>query len=106
MYCSSIFPQPYIHTSIDWFTGKFPGKSNISRENLWFPVDFPLRQPIEYHMSPLSNFPRTASPSLRAFLLIIRIIISDLAAIDYLTRVSTLVSEQGLSSSEEILVPQ
>ena len=57
-------------------------------------------------MSPLSNFPRTPSPSLRAFLLIIRIIISDLAAIDYLTRVSTLVSEQGLTSSEEILVPQ
>ena len=49
---------------------------------------------------------QTASPSLKAFRLIISIIISDLAAIDYLMRVSTLVSEQGLTSSEEILVPQ
>ena len=31
---------------------KITGKSHISRENLWFPVDFPLSQPIEmenYH---------------------------------------------------------
>ena len=34
--------------SIDWFKGKITGKSHISRENLWFPVDFPLSQPIEF----------------------------------------------------------
>ena len=34
--------------SIDWFKGKNTGKSHISWENLWFPVDFPLNQPIDY----------------------------------------------------------
>ena len=33
--------------SIDWFKGKITGKSHISWENLWFPVDFPLSQPID-----------------------------------------------------------
>ena len=33
--------------SIDWFKGKNTGKSHISWENRWFPVDFPLSQPIE-----------------------------------------------------------
>ena len=26
--------------SIDWFKGKMTGKSYISWENLWFPIDF------------------------------------------------------------------
>ena len=33
--------------SIDWFQGKNAGKSHISLENPWFPVDFPLNQPID-----------------------------------------------------------
>jgi len=33
---------------MDWFKGKFTGKPHISWENLWFPVDFPLNQSIEY----------------------------------------------------------
>ena len=33
--------------SIDWFKGKITGKSHISWENRWFPVDFPLNQPID-----------------------------------------------------------
>ena len=37
-----------IHESIDWFKGKIPGKSHISWEYLWFPVDFPFSQPIEW----------------------------------------------------------
>jgi hypothetical protein len=32
---------------MDWFKGKFAGKSHISWEHLWFPVDFPLNQSIE-----------------------------------------------------------
>ena len=28
--------------SIDWFKGKITGKSHISLENRWFPVDFPF----------------------------------------------------------------
>ena len=36
------------HGSIGWFKGKITGKSHISWENLWFPVDFPLSQPIEW----------------------------------------------------------
>ena len=35
------------HKSIDWFKGTITGNSHISWENLWFPVDFPLSQPIE-----------------------------------------------------------
>ena len=37
--------------SIDWFKGKITGSSHISWENLWFPIDFPLSQPLEkcYH---------------------------------------------------------
>ena len=33
--------------SSDWSKGKLTGKSHISLENLWFPVDFPLSQRIE-----------------------------------------------------------
>ena len=33
--------------SIDWFNGKITRKPHISWENLWFPVDFPLSQPID-----------------------------------------------------------
>ena len=33
--------------SIGWFNGKITGISHISWENLWFPVDFPLSQPID-----------------------------------------------------------
>ena len=33
--------------SIGWFMGKITGKSHISGENLWFPVDFPLCQHID-----------------------------------------------------------
>ena len=37
--------------SIDWFKGKITGKSHISRENLWFPADLPLSQPIDRGIS-------------------------------------------------------
>ena len=37
----------WILFSIDWFKGQIAGKSDISWENLWFPVDSPLSQPIE-----------------------------------------------------------
>ena len=30
-----------MYDSIDWFKGTITGKSHISWENLWFPVDFP-----------------------------------------------------------------
>ena len=33
--------------SIHWFKGKITGNSHISWENLWFPGDFPLSQPID-----------------------------------------------------------
>jgi hypothetical protein len=34
---------------MDWFKGYFfTGNSHISWENLWFPVDFPLNQSIDY----------------------------------------------------------
>ena len=33
--------------SIEWFKGKTTRKSHISWEDLWFPVDFPLSQPID-----------------------------------------------------------
>ena len=33
--------------SLGWFKGKITGKSHISWENLRFPVDFPLRQPVD-----------------------------------------------------------
>ena len=39
--------SPKSQHSIDWFKGKITGKSHISWEHLWFPVDFPLSQPIE-----------------------------------------------------------
>ena len=32
---------------MDWFKGKFTGKTHIYWENLWFPVDFPLNQSID-----------------------------------------------------------
>jgi hypothetical protein len=35
--------------SMDWFKGKITGKHHISWENLWFPVDFPLNQSIDFH---------------------------------------------------------
>ena len=37
-----------ISDSMDWFKGKFTGKSYIYWENLWFPVDFPLNQSIDW----------------------------------------------------------
>ena len=37
---------PWQH-SIDWFKGNCTGKSHISWENLWFPVNFPINQSIE-----------------------------------------------------------
>jgi hypothetical protein len=37
------------YNSMDWFKGKFTGKPYISRENLWFPVDFPNKT------NPLNN---------------------------------------------------
>ena len=39
--------RPKLHESIDWFKGKITGKSIISWENLRFPADFHLSQPIE-----------------------------------------------------------
>ena len=53
IYCDSCFTFTHFHTwnfhipkssgvTIDWFKGKIAGKSHISRENLWFPVDSPL----------------------------------------------------------------
>ena len=39
-----------VGSSIDWFKGKITGKSHISWENLWFPVDFPLNQPIDINI--------------------------------------------------------
>ena len=33
---------------MDWFKGQFTGKPHISWENLWFPVDFPLNQSIDF----------------------------------------------------------
>ena len=48
---SSSEPAPECHRfsmSIDWFKGKFTGRSHISWENPWFPVDFPFSQPIDY----------------------------------------------------------
>jgi hypothetical protein len=33
---------------MDWFKGKSTGKPHISWENLWFPVNFPLDQSIEW----------------------------------------------------------
>ena len=33
--------------SIDWFNAEITGKSDISWENRWFPVIFPLNQPID-----------------------------------------------------------
>ena len=39
--------------SMDWFEGKITGKSHISWENLWFPVDFPSSQPIDHGISML-----------------------------------------------------
>ena len=38
-------------SSIDWFKGKTTGKSDISWENPWCPVDFPISQPIEKYDS-------------------------------------------------------
>ena len=37
--------------SLDWFKGKITGKSHISLENRWFPVDFPLSQPIDWWLT-------------------------------------------------------
>ena len=46
MSCSSL-PRLIDDDSTDWFKGTINGKSHISWENLWFPVDVPLSQPIE-----------------------------------------------------------
>ena len=46
--CSAENPQKFdlqetmVFTSIGWYKGKSTGKSHISWENLWFPVDFPF----------------------------------------------------------------
>ena len=37
-------------SSVDWFKGKITGTSNISWENLWFPADFPLSQPVDIYV--------------------------------------------------------
>ena len=44
--------------SIDWFKRKNTGKSYITWENRWFPVDFPLSQPIEIASWTLTNIHR------------------------------------------------
>ena len=51
---------------MDWFKGNFTGKPHISWENLWFPVDFPLNQSIDFH-HPLALWvlPSSAKPSHR-----------------------------------------
>ena len=43
---SSLMDVAVNNVSIDWFKGKITSKSQTSWENLWFPVDFPLSQPI------------------------------------------------------------
>ena len=40
-----------ISVSIDWLKGNITGQSHISWENLWFPVDFPLSQPIDQRVT-------------------------------------------------------
>ena len=54
-FTSKMFPVPWVPhlktpsgMSMDWFKGKITGTPHISWENLWFPVDFPLSQSIEY----------------------------------------------------------
>ena len=37
--------------SMDWFKEKNTGKPHIYWENLWFPVDFPLNQSIDWWSS-------------------------------------------------------
>ena len=34
-------------SSIDWFKGQITGQFHMSWENLWFPVEIPLSQPID-----------------------------------------------------------
>ena len=45
-------PSTGIHGSMAWFKGKFTGKPEgkpqIPWKNLWFPVDFPTNQSIEW----------------------------------------------------------
>ena len=41
------FPVQISIHAIDWFKGQITGKSHILWEHLWFPVDFPLSQPID-----------------------------------------------------------
>ena len=41
--------------SIDWPKGNITGKSHVSWENLWFPVDFPLSQPIDELLHKLAD---------------------------------------------------
>ena len=55
--------EPEHHISIGWFKGKITGNSHISWENLWFPVDFPLNQPIDYSQGHQSQCPRPSKPS-------------------------------------------
>ena len=50
------------HDSIDWFKGKITGKSHISWENLWFPVDFPINQPIDSIPSTTRNHSLSHGP--------------------------------------------
>ena len=42
---SLIFPL-----SMDWIKGKFTGKPHIQWENLWFPVNFPFNQSIDFRI--------------------------------------------------------
>ena len=46
--------------NLNWLVeGKNTGKSHMSWENLWFPVDFPLNQPIEMRI----HGPKVATPN-------------------------------------------
>ena len=61
--------------SIDWFKGKITGNSHISWENLWFPVDFPLSQPIHSRfLEPASNFPQSMMKLILEFQFLLRLL--------------------------------
>ena len=38
----------FLGLSMDWFKGKSIGTPHIHWENRWFPVDFPLKQYMEF----------------------------------------------------------
>ena len=61
---SSIVPEKdksVLFLSIDWFKGNPKEKSHISRENQWFPVDFPLSQPIDSGICSFFSLPSGAN---------------------------------------------